>query len=177
MRAAHCIERDGPYCLQFLQGDEVGNGQDLSTVVFYRQVTEEDSCEWTVDLPGRAMAWALVTAIPDVNQTEPILRVSGTSCDVEWESVFPSVYGEENDILLLSQSFDDRALKNDFMPPAGTDLLNWTNSKDEVSCRVTLLHCQMADYTSLIFLAFNILIHSTYSHSQFIYSQGWIPFW
>jgi hypothetical protein len=54
----------------------------------------------------------------------------------EWESKFPSVYGKKNDVLLLSQSFDDTALKRDFQPPESTELLGFTNSFDEVSVSV-----------------------------------------
>jgi hypothetical protein len=43
------------------------------------------------------------------------------------------VYGEDNNVLLLSQSFDDSALNNQFLPPNGTSLLGWTSSRDEVS--------------------------------------------
>jgi hypothetical protein len=133
MRAAHCQVRDGPFCLEFLRDNERGNGQDLGTVLFYRQVEENDPCNWTIDLPGRTTTWAITTAIPNVNQDNPIRQVSGISCDKDWDSVFPSVFGDENDVLLLSQAFDDTAVKNQFQPPDGTDLLGFTNSYDEVS--------------------------------------------
>jgi hypothetical protein len=77
--------------------------------------------------------WAIVTAITNVNQQHPIRAAAGTSCDEESDSVFPSVYGEENEVLLLSQSLDDAALRGDFSPPEGTFLLGWTISRDEVS--------------------------------------------
>lgn len=66
---------------------------------------------WDFELPGSTTTWAVLTAVTNVNETQPISRVSGRSCDIEWESAFPSVYGEENDVLLLSQCFDDTALK------------------------------------------------------------------
>ena len=34
-------------------------------------------------------------------------------------------------MLLLSQCFDDRAAKNAFLPPQGTELLGFTNASDE----------------------------------------------
>mmetsp|Transcript_23860 Transcript_23860/g.48239 ORF Transcript_23860/g.48239 Transcript_23860/m.48239 type:complete len:363 (-) Transcript_23860:144-1232(-) len=130
-RAVDCVERDGPYCLKFRRGDLVGDGRDLATVMFYRIVTEDDPCEWTVELPGRTTSWAIVTAIPNVNQEEPILSTAETACDISWDAVFPTVYGEKDDVLLLSQSFDDRAERTDFRKPRGTELLDWTNSRDE----------------------------------------------
>ena len=132
-RAGHCVERDGPYCLNFKRGDEEGPGRDLGTVLFHRTVTADDPGCWDIDLPGGSTTWAIITSVTNVNKEKPILRASGRSCDVEWESAFPSVYGEKEDVLLLSQCFDDTALKSDFLPPQGTDLLGWTNSYDEVS--------------------------------------------
>ena len=61
-------------------------------------------------------------------QTDTV--VAGTSCDGASDSVFPSVHGEEDDVLLLSQSFDDTAMKYDFRAPEGTSLLVWTISRD-----------------------------------------------
>ena len=146
LRASHCVKRDGAYCLKFRRNGEVGNGKDLGTVMFYRKVTEDDPGCWTIEIPGGTTTWAVVTAITNVNEEKPILRNAGTSCDKAWDSVFPSVYGEENDVLLLSQSFDDTALEQDFLPPAETDLLGWTNSIDEV-CLVTCLYCSDVTFT------------------------------
>ena len=42
MTAAHCVKREGPYCLEFDQTVGGGNGKDLGTVVFYHHVTEDD---------------------------------------------------------------------------------------------------------------------------------------
>ena len=68
-----------------------------------------------------------------MNRAQPILRVAGTSCDRKRESEFPSVYGEEGNLVLLSQSFDDNAVLGQFRPPDGTDLVGWINDLDEVS--------------------------------------------
>jgi hypothetical protein len=127
LRASDCIIKDSPYCLQF-QGD-AGEGTDLGTVVFHRRVTEDDPASWNVELRGDHPTWAIATAITNVNERQPILSASGTFCDVDSESVFPSVYGEENNVLLLSQSFDDSALNNKFLPPNGTSLLGWTEMR------------------------------------------------
>jgi len=81
-RAADCVKRDGPYCLEFDEELGGGNGRDLGTVVFYRHVTEDDPGCWTVELPGKTTVWAIVTAIQGVNRDRPIFRTSGTSCDV-----------------------------------------------------------------------------------------------
>ena len=143
LRASDCIKEDGPYCLRFRDGRRAGNGQDLGTVLFYRKVTGDDPGYWNIDLPGGTTTWAILTAITNVNEQRPIVSASVTSCDRASDSVFPSVFGGENDVLLLSQSFDDTASIGGFMPPAGTSLLGWTRSEDEV-CDVRLLllmHC------------------------------------
>jgi hypothetical protein len=137
LMASDCIMRDDNDCLKF-QGDGIaGGGYDLGTIVFHRIVTEDDLMSGTLQtvVKGRddRRTWAIVTTITNVNQLNPIRSFGGTSCDEESDSVFPSVYGEENDVLLLSQSFDDTAMKYDFLSPEGTFLLGWTISRDEVS--------------------------------------------
>ncbi|KAL7541217.1 hypothetical protein ACHAXR_010734 [Thalassiosira sp. AJA248-18] len=141
LRAAHCVQRDGPYCLKFRRGDEVGDGKDLATVLFYRQLTEDDPGCWTIEFPKSSITWAVVTAITNVNEDKPIFRADGRSCDVAWESKFPSIKGQQNDVLLLSQCFDDTADRQDFLPPDGTERLGWTSSFDEVSFFTCVLHC------------------------------------
>ncbi|KAL7488242.1 hypothetical protein ACHAW6_013821 [Cyclotella cf. meneghiniana] len=131
MREVNCIVRDGPFCREFKRGSESGTGKDLATVVFYRHVEDNDPCEWTLNLPGGTTTWAIVVSVPNVNRAQPILRVAGTSCDRKRESEFPSVYGEEGNLVLLSQSFDDNAVLGQFRPPDGTDLVGWINDLDE----------------------------------------------
>ena len=66
-----------------------------------------------------------------MNQADPIRSAAGTSCDGVDQNIFPSVYGETNDVLLLSQSFDDAASRDDFVAPGGTFVLGRTSSRDE----------------------------------------------
>lgn len=132
LRASDCVSYsdDGQYCHRFRRGDEEGDGKDLATVLFYRTLEEDDPECFTVKTPGSSRLWAIATAITDVNQ-KPILRAKGTSCDVSWDSSFKSIYGEKDDVLLLSQCFDDTASAQDFKPPDETELLGWTRSDDE----------------------------------------------
>ncbi len=108
--------------------------------MFYRKVTEDDPGYWNIDLRGGTTTWAIVTAITNVNEQRPIVSASSASCDRASGSDFTSVYGEENDVLLLSQSFDDTASMNDFKPPDGTSLFGWVRSHDEVSFCLLLMH-------------------------------------
>jgi hypothetical protein len=115
-----------------------GGGNDLGTVMFFHKVTRDDPGCWDVDLKG-GNTWAFVTAITNVNERDPIRDVSGTSCDKSRSSVFPSVSGGENDVLLLSQSFDDPASMNDFSPPSGTAILGYLKVNDDVSFILVLV--------------------------------------
>ena len=138
--ASGCVKEDGRYCLLFRGDGIVSVGTDLGTVVFYHRVTEDDPGSWAVVLePGDDHpTWAIVTTITDVNEQQPIHSAMGVSCDGTLNSAFPSVNGEENYVLLLSQSFDDNASRIQFMPPNGTILLGQTTSSDEVSVDVLL---------------------------------------
>ena len=130
-----CIWVDGDYCNRFKGEDGyVGHGLDLATVLFYRTVIIDTPIAWNMTLRGSQPTWAIITAIPNVNAEMPInqtLGVRGTSCDRKYQSVFPSVYGKEDDILLLSQAFDDTASTTDFLAPEGTTRLGWIRSWDE----------------------------------------------
>jgi hypothetical protein len=130
-----CIWVDGNYCIRFKGEDGyVGHGLDLVTVLFYRTVIIDTPIAWNMTLRGSQPTWAIITAIPNVNAEIPInqtLGVRGTSCDRKYQSVFPSVYGKEDDILLLSQAFDDTASTTDFLAPEGTTRLGYIRSWDE----------------------------------------------
>lgn len=109
-----------------------GGGNDLGTVMFYHKVSIDDPGCWVVDLEG-GNTWAVVTAITNVNEQNPIEDVSDRACDKSPNSLFSIVFGRENDVLLLSQSFDDPASENDFSPPSSTSVLGYLQIKDDVS--------------------------------------------
>jgi hypothetical protein len=126
--------------------------------MFYRKVTIEDPSYWNIELRGSTTTWAILTAITNVNEQRPIVSASVTSCDGASDSVFPSVFGRENDVLLLSQSFDDTASIGGFMPPAGTSLLGWTRSEDEVSAVRLFLKMHFIELKYLKSLLFSLLL-------------------
>ena len=137
LTASDCIERDGDYCEAFKRpwnpdGNE-RSGKDLATVMFSRKITNDENIGcWDLDITGYDhTTWAIVTAIPYVDKNQPVRRWSGRSCDDSEQSVFPSKYGMENDVLLLSQSFDDTAELEHFAAPNGTELLGFTNGDDD----------------------------------------------
>jgi hypothetical protein len=131
-RASDCVQNDGPFCTRFRHGDMNGGGNDLGTVMFYKRATNNNPGCWKVDLKG-GTTWAIVTAITDVNEYDPIRDVSGESCDKSSDSVFPSVRGQENDVLLMSSSFDDPASASMFGSPSGASTLGYIRVRGDVS--------------------------------------------
>lgn len=140
MAESDCIEKtnNGEYCLEFNTTTMgiVGRGLDLATVMFYRKVVTsgDDSGCWPLQIEGvyDTTTWAIVTAIPNVNDEQPIRNAVGRSCDGVPQSVFPNVDGiSKNDVLLLSQAFDDTAELKHFQSPNGTELLGFTNGYDD----------------------------------------------
>ena len=127
-RASQCVKRDGPFCVRFGSG----SGKDLGTVMFYHRMTKDDPGCWDVHLKG-GTTWAVVTAITNVNERDPIRDVSGESCDKSSASVFPGVHGKENDVLLMSSSFDDRVSVDRFTPPSGASFLGYVTVRADVS--------------------------------------------
>jgi hypothetical protein len=114
-----------------------GGGNDLGTVMFYRRMTDTDPRCWVIDLKG-GNTWAMVTAITNVKQ-DPIREFSNESCDKLSSSRFPSVFGEEHDILLLSQSFDDPYAQDDFTPSSGVSRLGYMRVNQDVSFILVLV--------------------------------------
>ena len=100
--------------------------------MFYQRVTTNDPGCWDVDLQS-GLTWVIVTAITNVNERDPIRDVSGKSCNKSLDSVFPSVHGKENDVLLMSSLFDDPATPDKFTPPSGASVLGYIRIRDDVS--------------------------------------------
>jgi hypothetical protein len=146
LTASDCTKQEDDYCKTFTKG----RGRDLGTAVYFHKLTPNDRNDdgvvnnmwrnWTIDIRGNNTAWAIINAIAGVNEKQPVLTTAGTSCDKEPGSVFPSVNGKVNDILLLSQSFDDTANIEHFLPPEGTMLLDWIKGDDEVSFGLIMMY-------------------------------------
>ena len=54
-------------------------------MVFYRHLEAEDPGCWKIELPGKTTTWLTSISVSGVNKDKPIKRVSGVSCDEEWE--------------------------------------------------------------------------------------------
>ena len=122
---------DDNFCERF--GNK-GHGHDLAQSIFVREVGagEKDSYRFNLnrDSSGHP-GWAILTALRGANTKEPVRDWSGTGCDKHPDSLFPSVYGENGDMLLLSQSFDDAVAEVKFGAPSGTSTLGYVSKSDE----------------------------------------------
>ena len=77
--------------------------------------------------------WAIMTAITNVDDQNPIGDVKEVSCDKSQKSLFPSVNGGKDDVVLFSQGFDDAFEPNDFMPMSGASRLAYVKVNQDVS--------------------------------------------
>ncbi|MEZ4294053.1 MAG: DNRLRE domain-containing protein [Polyangiaceae bacterium] len=126
---AKCTEwKNADYCRTFGSG---GNGRDLATVVFYKNVGSGEPNSYTWDLLGEHAAWAILTSLRGAASENPVRSWAGVSNDKSPDSVFPSVQGQAGDMLLLSQGFDDTASQSQFLPPPGTTFYKHTSGVDE----------------------------------------------
>ncbi len=158
--ASDCVKRDCPFCVQF----QSGGGNDFGTVMLYQWVAEDDPGCWDVDLQGRS-TWVIVTAITNVNKHDPIQDVSGKSCDNLLDSVFSSVHGKENDVLLMSSLFDDPAM----LPPSGASILGYIWVRGDVSFIIvvaSLIHFLLSCNTVLM-----VLFGINLSKARFLFEE------
>jgi len=129
------VGADSNYCNSYLNYG-YGAGRDLATIVFYKKVGAYVPPTYTFTLKrapwGFMPGWAILVALKGVDTTSPIFSYSGTSNDGKSSSVFPSVKGAKNGILLMSMAFDDTVLdKLFFREPKGAKLVNWLAGFDE----------------------------------------------
>ncbi len=147
-RVAECYKRDNGYdcstendctdwanddfCRRF--GDYGRGGHDLAQSVFFRKVRSGEPSSYRFDLnidssghPG----WAILTALRGANTTDPVRDWSHTGCDGNADSLFPSVYARQGDMVLLSQSFDDAIAQSKFGAPTGTTRFGYVSNSDE----------------------------------------------
>jgi hypothetical protein len=106
-------------------------GNDLGTVMFHRKYSDSDDC-WVIYING-GTTWAIMTAITNVDDQNPIGDVKEVSCDKSQKSLFPSVNGGKDDVVLFSQGFDDAFEPNDFMPMSGASRLAYVKVNQDVS--------------------------------------------
>jgi len=122
-----CVDQQGDYCRQF----DGGNGHDLATVVFYRTASANEPSNYRFNMNGDKAGWAILSTVRGADNGNPIRDVNQESDDGNADSLFPSVYGEAGDMLMLSQAFDDTTDRDDFRAPDNMELFRWIAGSDE----------------------------------------------
>jgi hypothetical protein len=126
-----CSSSSGGFCTRF---QNKYNGRDLAQVVFTRAAGSSEPSSYAFNLnqdstghPG----WAILSALRGANTSEPVRAWANKGCDGDADSLFPSVDGRKGDMLLLSQSFDDKVSKETFGAPSGMQTFGYVANSDE----------------------------------------------
>ena len=129
---ADCTKwHNSKFCKKF---GSLGNGHDLAQAVFVKTVGPRERNIYRFNLNRGAKGkpgWAILTALRGADNDDPVRDWSHTGCDKEPVSVFPSVYGVQGDLVLLSQSYDDAIAKSKFRAPDGATTLGYISGGDE----------------------------------------------
>jgi len=115
----HWSTSNPDYCGAWVDGD---TGADLTNVLFYRRA-DPSRPSYTINADiNYSPLWAILVAIDGsfIDMDDPIRSTAGRSMDGVPQSIFPSVYAEANDILLLAASHDTMLPEIKFQAPEGT---------------------------------------------------------
>lgn len=128
---ANCTTTSGNFCTRF---ESKYTGRDLAQAVFTRTAGSSEPSSYSFNLnqdntghPG----WAILTTLRGANTSAPVRAWAHKGCDGDIDSLFPSVEGRKGDMLLLSQSFDDKVSKDTFGAPSGMSTLGYIANSDE----------------------------------------------
>ena len=108
-----------------------GTNTDLGQTIFYREANFSGKRTYDIDMSGSKPTWAMITTLRNAATSNPMRDSEVRGCDHNNDSIFPSVDGRKGDLLVLSQSFDDKADKNKFGAPNGTTLRGYVYGSDE----------------------------------------------
>lgn len=131
LNVADCSSTSGGFCTRF---QSKYNGRDLAQVVFTRTAGASEPSSYAFNMnqdstghPG----WAILSTLRGANTSSPVRAWANKGCDNDVDSLFPSVDGRKGDMLLLSQSFDDRVSKETFGAPSGMSTFGYVANSDE----------------------------------------------
>lgn len=132
LNVSDCTSFSGDYCTRF---QDKYRGLDLAQVVFSRTAGTNEPSSYSFNLTkdgyARHPGWAILTTLRGANTTSPVRAWANKGCDGDNDSLFPSVDGRKGDMLLLSQSFDDRVSKETFGAPTGMSTFGYVANSDE----------------------------------------------
>ncbi len=127
-----CTTVSGDYCTKF---KDKYRGLDLAQVVFTRAAGASEPSSYSFNMTKQGYAthpgWAILTTLRGANTSSPVRAWANKGCDGDLDSLFPSVEGRKGDMLLLSQSFDDRVSKETFGAPIGMSTFGYIANSDE----------------------------------------------
>ncbi len=131
LNVSDCSSSSGGFCTRF---QNKYNGRDLAQVVFTKTAGSSEPSSYSFNMnqdssghPG----WAILTALRGASTTSPVRAWANKGCDNDVDSLFPSVDGRKGDMLLLSQSFDDKVAKDLFGAPSGMSTFGYVANSDE----------------------------------------------
>lgn len=149
MRGAECLKTDNDYacataseCTSWTSDRRFcerfgtkGNGEDLAQAFFFKRAGSNEPATHTINMnksdSRRHPGWIVLSSFKGADTTNPVRAVSNKGCDRNKHSLFPSVYGEKGDLLLMSQSFDEAVPYSWFTAPQGTERLGYIGKSDE----------------------------------------------
>lgn len=132
LNIADCTSISGSYCTRF---QNKYRGLDLAQVVFTRTASASEPSSYSFSMTREGYVahpgWAILTTLRGANTSSPVRAWANKGCDGDNDSLFPSVDGRKGDMLLLSQSFDDRVSKDTFGAPSGMSTFGYVANSDE----------------------------------------------
>jgi len=111
--------------------DHNGKNTDLGQSIFYRRADFNGEKSFSIDMSGSKPTWAIITTLRNAATSSPMRSVAKKGCDGDKRSVFPSVNGQKGDLLVMSQSFDDKVSQSRFQAPSGATLRGYISGSDE----------------------------------------------
>jgi hypothetical protein len=145
-RVAECYKTDNGYqCAtassckswynsSFCRDFSTGAGRDLAQSVFVKTAGSNEPSSYSFNMnmdssghPG----WAILTALRGADTSNPVRDWAHVGCDNSSKTIFPSVNGQAGDMLLMSQSFDDKVAQSLFGAPSGASTFGYVSNSDE----------------------------------------------
>ncbi len=131
LNVSDCSSSSGGFCTRF---QNKYNGRDLAQVVFTKTAGSSEPSSYSFNMNQDSIGhpgWAILTALRGASTTSPVRAWANKGCDNDVDSLFPSVDGRKGDMLLLSQSFDDKVAKDLFGAPSGMSTFGYVANSDE----------------------------------------------
>ena len=111
--------------------DHDGKNTDLGQTALYRVATSNGEKSFDIDMSGSKPTWAILTTLRNANVNDPMRDAETRGYDKTSKSRFPSVDGKKGDMLLMSQSFDDKTSESRFQAPHEATQFGYVYGSDE----------------------------------------------